>query len=145
MNCFVCKSEILPGTPVYRHRAAHDDSLWVESVCAECLRKEDERMSQWSPHYYTSQFRPPQPCGNCSRPVFRYLRHKRKETVFCSEACQRAIHNSRARLKRIRELKLCAKCGEPFIPKRTDSKYCSVACKQSMYRMRFRYRISQRR
>ena len=75
-------------------------------------------------HDWSGQFRLPQPCGNCGRPVFRYLRHKRKETVFCSEKCQRAIYNTRARLKRVRDPRRCLKCGRPFVPSRTGSKYC---------------------
>ena len=30
----------------------------------------------------------------------------------------------------------CGRCGEPFIPKRTDAHYCSPACRQRAYRLR---------
>jgi predicted nucleic acid-binding Zn ribbon protein len=145
MRCFVCRAEIPIGAPVYRHKTPHGyGNSWIDSVCADCIRKADESLPQSAsfpiPDYYTRQFGPSQPCATCSRPVFRYIRYKVKDTVFCSEECQRAISNTRARLKRVRDPKRCLKCGRVFAPTRTDSKYCSVACKQSAYRWRLSIR-----
>lgn len=144
MKCFLCRAEIPPGAPVYQCKVpVQFNCIWMRLVCAYCIRKKDEEYREryascaWaSSTHESSQFRPPQPCAHCNRPVFRYLRYKRKLTVFCSGECQRASVYARTRLQRVKAPRPCARCRKLFTPKRTDSKYCSVACKQSAYRSR---------
>ena len=49
---------------------------------------------------------------------------------YCSPAC---VPSPPSRAKR-RQERVCAQCGETFIPKRRDARTCSVACRVALHR-----------
>jgi hypothetical protein len=132
--CDRCGRKLAPAQTVYRFRGRTDDLLGSQydrrlTMCADCFKK------SWyakSPDYVSE----PRPCKGCGRTVIDCFSYW--ESTYCSEHCRLDYYREQAREKRelARGKRICANCGQSFMPKRTDSRYCSAACKQKAYRQR---------
>jgi hypothetical protein len=137
MQCTACHREMTPADPIYRV-AVWDWGAKVEEFCAECCATKPKGSgSGWS--WLTShQWRRPEPCGKCGRPVICDKLRKLPKRVGCSDGCRRAIYGAietawrRSRVKAL----TCVLCGVSFMPNRSDARYCSAACKQKAFRQR---------
>jgi hypothetical protein len=85
---------------------------------------------------YMPRVGPHRQCSECPCTFRRTEGDRRSDT--CSNECARARANRLRRRKGYREYKIarmrCARCGDPFEPKRLDARYCSNACRQAAYR-----------
>ena len=77
-------------------------------------------------------------CAMCGRPVHFRRDRRRREHVFCCHRCAWTWANKArgAREAVVRSRKVCAVCGNPFQPNRTDGTTCKPACRQKAYRQR---------
>lgn len=87
------------------------------------------------------------PCAVCNRPRFwrdfidwmdtvpKYL------ALYCSPECRRVLRAEHARARRAeaaaaRPARDCDRCGQSYIPTRTDARYCSTRCRVAAHRAR---------
>jgi hypothetical protein len=77
-------------------------------------------------------------CGGCGRRIMtvaKLRKGQRWPVRACSGRCTQRMRRRPAGCKRWHVERKC-RCGELFMPKRSDAIYCSPACKQLAYRLR---------
>lgn len=55
---------------------------------------------------------------------------------YCSQSCQEKARRRRIGLKFDRSEKICACCGNSFLPNAHNQVFCSISCKQKFYKKR---------
>lgn len=65
-------------------------------------------------------------CVVCS---VEFLAWASREKQVCSDRCEYALKYATKKVLKIRTLKICANCGNEFMPLRKGQKYCSSNCK----------------
>jgi hypothetical protein len=142
MQCQQCRRELAAAEPVYRVAAGYlgkDYRLFgaVGSICAECALATRTYGEYISPVYWNQQWRTPEPCAHCSRPVILNGRRPRPKHVVCGDRCRAAVYARCAQQRKtMMPEQICAICGRHFVPTRRDAAYCSSACRRKAYRDR---------
>jgi hypothetical protein len=147
MQCQKCHRELAAAEPVYRVAVGYgvnDRHLFgsaVGSICAGCA------FATWTSTihgreyvhsvYGDQQWRAPEPCAHCSRPVVLNGRRRRPLHVVCGYRCRATVYGHLRPSRRKPGLEQnCATCGARFVPARRHGTYCSAACRQKAYRNR---------
>jgi len=122
MHCEECAAVFIPQQPVYLARRYDDD--WT--LCTDCAGD-------------TANYSIPHSCEGCGRLVHygvdRQLGVRRNGTLFtvCSNRCQWTLANRR-RSRILQIERHCDRCGDPFVPTRSDARFCSDRCRVAAHR-----------
>lgn len=135
ISCDICKRRI-KGTS-YQALGGVDKQL-----CAHCATEIETRLAErWNdtPPEPRPVITPDaEPCVECGRGVVVIADARRNRVTrpltICSAECRRERANDLRRRKH--EPRLCAACGEPFVPSRSDAKTCSNRCRQRLHQRR---------
>jgi hypothetical protein len=130
--CAICGDHFGPRAVVWLGPVQYTTKLIIRHIvtcaaplCANCR------------HHYSCHYHPEVPCAGCGRPVCRWVTRRRcPRHVVCSQACRRKCHRQEAEVRKVERRRVCAVCGQEFLPPRCDARTCSSACRQKAYRRR---------
>src|SRR5580704_1203634 len=103
MQCKLCRREMGSTDPIYRVSVAYSINTrdishgGVFEVCAECCATKPGVEFRWLTGH---QWRSPEPCKRCGRPVISDMQRKQPKHVVCSDQCRRAVYNAMQVAKR---------------------------------------------
>ncbi len=128
-HCKPCQRGMASFEPIYRDLGWNGRAIKVRLRCAECPYASRRNPEDW---------RAPEPCEGCGRPVIWELRRPLPRHVVCSDECRLRVYRAigRARRRSLVRSRSCLVCGLSYMPKRSDARYCSAACKQKVHRDR---------
>jgi hypothetical protein len=133
-HCTRCEARFDTGAAAYMVR-----EKLIVAVCKKCLMDEERKERKLLLLAYPDQTRRRHietTCGGCGQRIMtvaKLRKGQRWPVRACSDRCAQRMRRRPTARKRWLVERTC-RCGELFMPKRSDAIYCSPACKQSAYR-----------